>query len=481
MNLGYDERCAADLANVVEGRSLAQADAAWLLRVVTGAIRPNRDKPFWELAHLLRALASDADDGAALCDIVLDPNLTRVEVLARRFADLRLAKEARLDERGLVLGGLERDWQASWKGMARLLALAEFLLTAEDLAHFAEIRRWLAELAAADESKPAIDLMVKRLVRLAAGYRQEHLPLAPVERRFRAILTYLATRPGADRHDRFDDDDILGFWQAESAEGERPQFRTVAEHFVTYQVVLVALGGLAGLRQAVSLETIADWADRLDSSLDEAVGLDETALKLATALAAIPDTPKILTGAEREDLIDILWLEPFHRTRPLTVLRSISFGRVQSGLANRLRRGSGGADIAERVRCADAEAYDAVLSRADALAKHVERMTRIAAALRIGEAARIDAKVAAVLAAAEADLGRIRRAGFDAERSVLAAAFAMIDETLVRAMAEIPAFVTAATPLQGRFESDRAIFASVFHEAYLGKQQDHERAGPVAG
>jgi hypothetical protein len=42
---GYDERCAADLANVVEGRRLSRKNACWLACAIIGAIRPNRDKP----------------------------------------------------------------------------------------------------------------------------------------------------------------------------------------------------------------------------------------------------------------------------------------------------------------------------------------------------------------------------------------------------------------------------------------------------
>ncbi|MFX5291028.1 hypothetical protein ABTC79_19705, partial [Acinetobacter baumannii] len=74
----------------------------------------------------------------------------------------------------------------------------------------------------------------------------------------------------------------------------------------------------------------------------------EPAETLAALLADWPEGPKILTGAEREELTDLLRLEPFHRTRPLTTLRAASFGQVQSGIANRLRRGGGGGEVAER-------------------------------------------------------------------------------------------------------------------------------------
>jgi len=155
------------------------------------------------------------------------------------------------------------------------------------------------------------------------------------------------------------------------------------------------------------------------------------------------------------------------------VLRAISFGKIQSGIANRLRRGGGGATIAERARCADAEAYEAFLDRAEKLAEHVDRMIRIAAALRMDAGAiDQDSRLKSLLSEAEADMARVRRAGFDVERAALADAFAHVDETLVRVRDETTAFTAAVSsvarrqPLPQRFEHDRALFAATLTKAY---------------
>lgn len=470
MTGAWDERCAADLGNVIEGRALPAGDAAWLTRVVTGAIRPNRDKPFWDLAHLLRALGGGGqNDGGALCDLVLDPRLARVEQLEAHFRDRPLAADARLDERGVVLATTPQ-WRASWAGVSRLLALAEFLLTADDLASFAEVRGWFADVGGNPDSATAISQLLKRLSRLALAYRQAHLPLAPVERRFRAILIYLAEQRNGGGVDNFGDDDVFGFWSDADADGERPQFRTVADHFLTYQKTLAALGGLRGVRAAASLEDMPGWGDRLDATLDHLTAPEPPATTLAARLSALPDTPKILTGAERDDLAGLLWLETFHKTHPLTVLRSVSFGRVQSGIANRLRRGGGGDDIAARVLCNDAVSYADIRARADCLSRHLMRMVHIAAALRIGPDRR-PPDVAETLAAADADLSRVRRAGFDAPRQQLAEVFAAIDAILAEARDEIDAFIKASLAAEGRFEMDRACFAQVFQQTYVSARQ----------
>lgn len=467
MGTAFDERCAADLSNVVEGRDLGRDDAAWLARAVTGAVRPNRDKPLWDLARCLGALACGAISGRDLVDLALDPRLARGPAMRARLEGSGVPH----DERGIVLvmgdATLHTTWHATWAGAARLLALAEFWLTAEDLGSFAEILGWLDELVRSGSDRNAVDLLTRRLVRLSSAYRSAHLPLAPVEKRFRAILTFLAGRAARGRG--FDEDDILDYWRAEIRDGERVSFRTVAEHFIIYEGVASALGGLASLSGATSLDAVEGWEDRLDATLGEVVGTDAAA-PLAAALDAFADGPKILTGAEREDLAEIVRLEPFHRTRPLTVMRAISFGRVQSGIANRLRRGSGGQDVAERARCEDAEPYEAVDARSRDLAAHLARMIRIAAALRIGSEGH-DGRVADALKAAAADIKRVRRAGFD-DREALARAFAGLDDVLLRAAGETVAFTEAVAglaargPLVARFAADRPVFAAALTHAY---------------
>ncbi|MCP1546762.1 MULTISPECIES: hypothetical protein [Methylorubrum] len=460
MTGGYDERCAADLAAVCDGRDLSREDRAWLARVVTGAVRPNRDKPLWDLAHALAALAqaTAARNGRDLVTLALDPGLATGTAVSARFSETIPA-----DARGPVFG---EAWRTSWAGLARLLALAEFVLTAEDLAQFSAVTGWIDDLAAASDAEGAA-FLAKRLARHLAAYRNAHLPLAPLERRFRAILGFLEGRKD------FGDDDILAFWRTEMEAGERPGFRTIAEHFVTFEAGAHLVGGLDGLSAPVSLDAHAGWEERLDAALGD-LAAAEPAETLAALLADWPEGPKILTGAEREDLADFLRLEPFHRTRPLTTLRAASFGRVQSGIANRLRRGGGGAEVAERASCAEAESYAALQERAGALAAHLARMLRIAAALRIAERDGLTPEVRAALEAAEADLRRVRRAGFE-DRAALTAGFAAAQAALLRLTEEADRLERALAALARQrsldvaFAADRSVFAAAFAAAYAGE------------
>ncbi len=311
--------------------------------------------------------------------------------------------------------------------------------------------------------------MSRRLARHLAAYRHAHLPLAPLERRFRAILGFLEGRR------TFTDDDILGFWRGQMREGERPGFRTVAEHFVTFEAASTLLGGLAALASPASLDAVEGWEERLDASLADLAGA-EPAETLAALLAALPDGPKILTGAERDDLAEFLRLEPFHhRTRPLTTLRAASFGRVQSGLANRLRRRARRGRESPSARPAPRPRP----TRRWPSGLGADRSSRPDAADRGGAAGPGGGRGPVprgrdALAAARADIRRIRRAGFD-DPDRLAAGFAAADAALLRLAEEAGRLARAIAglarqrPLEVAFATDRDVFADAFAEAYAAE------------
>jgi hypothetical protein len=449
--LGHDEACAADLGAVCDSRRLGRHDAAWLARAVAGAIRPSRDRPLWDLAHAIAALGVD---GRGFIDLALDTTLASAAALQDRLGNAPGA-----DDRGLVLDH-PRPWRASWAGLARLLSLAEFLLTAEDCAGFATLA---AQIGAGLAPSEAPDL-ARRLASQLGQYRNAHMPLAPIERRFRAIRGFLRDS-GKDggQNAVLSDDDIVAFWQSDAAESTL--FTTIVEHFITYERAADAFGTMALLARADSLETIENWEDRLEAITLPIADAPVLADALET-LADLPDGPKLLTGAEYDTLAAVLSLDPYHRKRPLTVLRARAFGRIQSGIANRLRRGTGGPKVSARVTCAEVD-YDDLIETVSTLAAHLRRCLMIALALRS------DGGSATGLAReGEQELKRIRRAGFDAPRTQLAASIALVDGALAtategfRAHGDAIAGLAKAKPLEGLLAADRATFSAAFRAIY---------------
>ena len=442
--LGHDEACAADLLAVVESRMLGRVETSWLARAVAGAIRPSRDRPLWDLAHAAAALDLD---WKGLVDLVLDPTLATPAALQDRLGGHPAA-----DTRGLTLGE-PRPWRCSWTGLARVFALAEFLLTAEECAHFAEITAMIGT--------DAPDLARALSSRLAA-YRRDHMPLAPIEQMFRAIRGFLRDR---GLREGFGDGDILAFWQG--GVGGDVMFTTVVDHFITYRRAESELGALSAIGGADALDAMENWEARLEAAVLPLA--DATALQAALAvLADMEDGPKLLTRAEHDALSAILSLDPFHRLMPLTALRALAFGRIQSGIANRLRRGSGGAEVAERVLCGEAD-YAAQVETATMLAAHLRRCLTIALALRTGD------EGGPLAAEGERELKRMRRAGFDAPRAALAASIALVDGALATSAEALEAHRGAlakldrAEPLSDRLTRDRATFAEVFGRLYLDR------------
>jgi hypothetical protein len=195
------------------------------------------------------------------------------------------------------------------------------------------------------------------------------------------------------------------------------------------------------------------------------------------AVLAIPEAPKMLTGAERAALRSLLSLEPFTERLPLTVLRTLSFGDVQSGILNRIRRGSGGAPVEERVACRDAAAYADLAKAARDLGDHLTALMRIAYAVRAGtgESAEegADPRSAQAAAAGLAALKAMRRAGFTSDLAAMKAPFAQAEGAFVTLSAALRGYLDACDRLAKRlslsaaFEEDRIFFERQFERAYL--------------
>jgi hypothetical protein len=108
-------------------------------------------------------------------------------------------------------------------------------------------------------------------------------------------------------------------------------------------------------------------------------------------------------------------------------------------------------------------------------------MLKIVLALRVDGGSVPNDAVAALVSAAEADIKRVRRAGFDQPREALAAAFATVDQTLAETAGEMQAFITASGKLGGanalaeKHAGDRIFFAEGLTVAYSKEASDGDR------
>jgi hypothetical protein len=272
------------------------------------------------------------------------------------------------------------------------------------------------------------------------------------------------------------DTDILDYYAAEVAAGGRPLFRSVVELFLTVLRALKAQRGREALFGAASLDTLDPSGEADIALLSDLTGAGQE--NLLQEIEAIPDLPRMLKNTEKDRLRALVSLEPFTTTLPLTVLRTISFESVQSGILNRIRRGSGGPSPQERAACADAPSYTAVTEGFRDLEAHLATLIRIAFAVRTGpdvdDAGLDHPRAGELLQAGLAALKRLRRTGFDAAPEVLRQPFAATESTLIALHAAVRDHGAAVAALGARvgllqaFEVDRSFFAAQFARAYAG-------------
>jgi hypothetical protein len=493
MDQPVDEHTEIDLRSIAGSRQLTAAQHKMLIRNVTGALRPNRDFFLWVLVNVLSAVllcARRRKDGNpktfnpvdCALEIVWAQNSARRALLAH-YCDGQDGVALTGEGIAVALGGLK--FEASWARIGHALAFGEFFLAGNDCALYGSFEEAIKALSEAQDAS-GVEVAVSILSRRIGQWRRDHLPFGRYERQFSPLIAFLESRRQEERRKglTFDDDDIVAYWRKCVDAGERPMLRTVVERFRDFERHLTRRSIIRNLSAPAELDALVA---RVDLDLDPSEGWNDTEddfaeSRLVEALESLPAEPKALKGTERDLLVGLIMLLPFPKQRPVTVLRVLAFGAVQSGITNRLRRGGGGADIEERVTCSDAQTYDDIAGEFGELLKHLESLLRIAGALRFGDPASMQGidpalaemvqQRAEVIQQGNADLKRMRRAGFDLPREDLAAIFAEIDGVLGKLHDVVHGFTKEIKrrgereALSDRFARDKPVFIEILTRAY---------------
>jgi hypothetical protein len=489
MDQPVDEHTTSDLCAIAEARQLTASQCNMLARNVTGALRPNRDIYLWVLANVLSAVLlcghrrqhKTFDPADCALEIVLAAAPERRAALTRLCAG---HEDVRITGEGIAVNLDSLQFEASFARIDDALAFGDFFITGSDGALFASFKEAVLALTPVDGTAAPPQEAVGILSRRIAQWRRERLPLGRQERLFTALVGFLLKRPTVQRRHgllAFDDDDIVAFWRTCVEAGERLMFRTAVERFRDFGRLVKHLNALRSLARADDLDALAARIETQSDADWNATADDVAEVRLLGALKGLPDDPNALKGVECDMIATLAALMPFHKERPGSVLRVLAFGPVQSGIANRLRRGGGGPEIDERVGCGDAQSYDAVADRFYRLRDHLDGLRRIAVALRFGDKALVrgvdpDA-LAEVVQQGNAALRRLRRAGFDRPRAELAAVFAGIDGTLSDFCTIVCDFTAEIDrlgerrALSDRFTQDKPVFIEILTRAYLARQE----------
>ena len=475
-----------EVIGIADARRLSATQVEILCRYISGAVRPNRDRPVWDMCWLVvevaAALRGQADRSASLderCVSMLLAGSDRVSALLG----------SRPPDPG---AGPQRRWSATSLGC--LLAFADFVLTHEDCRWFPAMRQVMKSLADAPppEAEMAVKAAVSEFSRRLRSFRRERLLLSQHERQLGAILAFFTAR-GRAAASLIDvtDLDIFGYWDGGLAGDSRMLYQTAVQQFVTLRAVISDLVAQTAFVGAPSFDAMpGDRAELLVSDAAPGEPGEPVHAGLAGFLReGVPQDVKVLTGTEREQLLDLVECGDFVAKLPLTVLRYISFGAVQSGISNYLRRGSGGADVGERVTCRNAESYIDVQGHYARLREHLSRLLLVAAHLTASAGASerpepldiddIDwapdeEQRKRIASEGQQESRKLKRKGFSGDKERLKEVLLEASGPLIALKSTVETFLERSTalerfePLVHRFESDRELFSKSFTQAYLG-------------
>jgi hypothetical protein len=364
-----------------------------------------------------------------------------------------------------------KGWSASFAAVGRTLALGDFIATGDELSMLPGLRAILIDLtdAKADADQARADAR-RDLSRLLNEFRQRAMPLASGERRTRELEAFLRQRYGRDGDtvEWMTDDDVIAFWQMLTSEDRRVQFRTAVARIRAYADTWKEI---APRRQVSEAGSIDDRFDLAGPALDEDDG-PETATAwgdtlsdsppLAARLDRIPETPNVLKGTERQALMYLLSLDPWHHKKPLTVLRWLVFGDLQAIATQAERTRSTVASFAALAE-ANPDYAETVKTYQDAKT-HLILIAMIAHQLRKSDKNAPRETIR--------ELKQVRRRGFDAPIAELQPAFATFDGDLADVLIALNGFIDACAKLDrtkglgAAYAKDCPLFLDQFEASY---------------
>jgi hypothetical protein len=291
----YEYLC-ADVGLIGDSHCLSQSERMQLVRIITGAIPGNRDRPLFLLA--VKLCQSETID---IFDLILPGQTTLV----------------RLDA-----------------------ALLDFIFTVATVDSDA-FHTLLKELDASRRTEKSISAAASALSRVLHGYRARVLPETRHHNVFTAIRRFFAHHRPQDPTPR--DGDALMFWEAEGT-------CTFLTRFVT------ALNALSDFADAIRLSETWRFGVALDDrdalALPDDVGKEHKANDplapdlLEASITALAETPlKIVMVKEIDTLRVLISISGATRRWPCDSMAAIGFGPIQSMITEAMRRKPNALDV----------------------------------------------------------------------------------------------------------------------------------------
>jgi hypothetical protein len=344
-----------------------------LAAFIAGRGGERRDRPIYELCHLIAALAE--------CGICSEGE--RLNILLGLYpvtpATIRAALSNHdfvAEEDGLAHGTGEDRFFIYYRRAVYLFAIHEFLSQMEGCAYFGELNDIFETMLTQGADELAIRNASNAIARRLARYRRAHFDWSSHADNFTALIRFLKGRETGEQW-RIDDETIFEFWCYASSSGRFREYRTCFDAFTR---LIRALENVAQIRNAEGVKSleqdfdgglgpavgVADYWDQAEWD-DPLVYFDEEALQ---------GIKFFKTASERKPLAALMHYGPQALTLTHAFLRLEVFSAIQSAIGNDLRAGRGPASIARRLVMGDTPSYRDKQRQVRNLRDHVSELMK---------------------------------------------------------------------------------------------------------
>jgi len=329
-------------------------------------------RPLRELCHLVR-IAERRFGAQGFETLFWDGSAASPANFRRLLADA--ADGIRETGTGIAACYPDGEFAVAFTRMPFLAALMEFLVSVLGYAGLDALFRPGPEHRLTHRS---VDAMANDLARRLYAWLAPHLPSAQSQRKYRAAIAFLQGGKDASvRPQDIDDDAVLAFWIFGSADrhgdGDFRSFRTVFDLMVGVRDALIAAATHAAIMGARVLGGDRTAGEIDPDAVDAALEAVHERRAPFEALAAPPASEvKFLKGTEADALAPIVRAGDAALALPLSVLRLLLFGAVQTRISQALRRGDRDA-VPRLVDCADGMGYASQLNVLAGLRTHLEQ------------------------------------------------------------------------------------------------------------
>ena len=362
---------------------------AWLAKVVIGyGGGANKDTPLYELCNLIYALNSLHENGK-ISDGRMEFFLGSEQATANTYKsyfvsglsnDNSSQGQVQIKETGIDIYYEGGEFTISYKRMAFLSSLFEFLLTMDGFSHYETFNDLFDTLTPLNTESNSDELRLiqdtsNKISSILRIYRRKNLPRAQHDAKFDKLFRFIQQR-SSENQITIDDAAVLEFWQSHSFLEEYRIYKTVFDSFIIL---------LKSLDEAALQKTIGESSHLGTDIENEEVDPDDRITSITDFsewqspftildIEPIKNIKFFKQKNERQPIEQLMHYGPYAYKLPLAFIRTEAFGIIQNGISNDLRLSKSPKQIADRMKCETAQNYLKITDNYQMILDHINQL-----------------------------------------------------------------------------------------------------------